>query len=325
MLSSFVKKIANQMNLSSIAHEHLPLRKVLMHRPGVELQRVNEHTLRYFNFAAVPDIDGYMAEFDALAEAIGKLGTEVVLLGEVLKDDHEAQAYIANRANMVFTRDLAIVSPKGVVLAGMAIDGRKGDPEMVGRMCGRLGVPVLGRLEPEGMLEGGGVTFFRGDTVIVGKCKRTNPAGLSHFESLMRQAGLKRMVTIPCPPWDFHIDGFLVFIDHDLAIIDPKGMQIGPAAIKDLETGEQREQMMMDFLNDEDVEMIHVTESDGWAAANFVMTGPRQIVGYEWAENVMNEVAKRGGTAIGVRGNELRKGNGGPHCMTCPLERVVFH
>lgn len=310
-------------NLSTIAHEHLPLRKVLMHRPGRELQAVTEQTLRYFNFAAVPNIDGYMAEFEALADAIRQMGTEIVMVGEVLKDDAEAQAYIGKRANMVFTRDLAITSPAGVVLAGMAIEGRKGDPEMIGRVCGKLGVPVLGRLEPAGMLEGGGVTFFRGDTVIVGRCHRTNAVGLNHFEVLMKQAGIKRMVTIPCPPWDFHIDGFLVFIDHDLAIVDPSAMQIGPALIKNLETGEVRERMMMDFLQDEGVEMIHVTESDGWAAVNFVMTGPRQIVGYEWAGNVMNEVAKRGGKAIGVRGHELRKGNGGPHCMTCPLERTI--
>ena len=51
------------------------------------------------------------------------------------------------------------------------------------------------------------------------------------------------------------------------------------------------------------------------------MTAPRQIVGYESAERVMNEVVKRGGKAIGIPGTELIKGNAGPHCMTCPLER----
>jgi arginine deiminase len=218
--------------------------------------------------------------------------------------------------------DLAVMTPQGALLLGMAIDGRKGDPAIIGRVCEKLGLPVAAALEPEGILEGGGVTYFRGDTVIVGRCDRANPAGLLKTEDVMRRAGLKRMITIPCYPGTVHIDGMLVLIDQDLALVDPTGLDFAPAVIKDLETGEVREQMVMDFLAAEDVEPIVIDESqDGWAAANFVMTAPRQIIGYEWADRVMNEVERRGGKAVGVRGQELRKGNGGPHCMTCALER----
>jgi arginine deiminase len=309
-------------DLSRITFEHAPLKKVLMHRPEAELAMVTEETLSYFNFAAVPDVDGFLAEFDALVAAFQQMGTEVVLVNEVLKDDPEALSYIRRRANMTYTRDLSVLTPNGVLLLGMAIDGRKGDPAIIGRVCERLGIPVAGALEPQGLLEGGGITYFRGDTVIVGRCDRANPEGLAITERVMRDAGLRRMVTIPCYPGTVHIDGMLVFIDQDLALVDPKGLDCAPAIIKDLETGEVREQMTMDFLAAEDVEPLVIDESiDGWAAANFVMTAPRQIIGYEWAERVMNEVERRGGKAIGVRGNELRKGNGGPHCMTCALER----
>ncbi|NLE43610.1 MAG: hypothetical protein GX620_02715 [Chloroflexi bacterium] len=308
-------------DISRIAQEHLPLKKVLMHRPEVELAAVTEETLEYFHFADVPDVDEFLWEFDQLVAAFEGMGAEVLLVNEILKDDPEATAYIANRANMTYTRDLAIVTPRGGVLLGMAIDGRKGDPAMIGRVFDRLGIPRLGELEPDGLLEGGGITYFRGDSVIVGRCDRTNPVGLQRFETYVRQAGLRRMITIPCHPGTIHIDGFLVFIDEDLAIIDPSQLDFAPAIIKDLETGQIREQMMMDFLAAEDVDTIVISEEDGWAAANFVMTAPRQIVGYEWAERVMNEVERRGGKAVGAPGKELRKGNGGPHCMTCALER----
>ena len=137
----------------------------------------------------------------------------------------------------------------------------------------------------------------------------------------MRQAGLKRLVIIPCYPGTIHIDGLLVFIDENLAIVDPRYLDFAPAIIKDLETGETKEQMLLEFLESEDVDTITISDADGPAAANFVMTAPRQIVGYEWAERVMNEVERRGGRAIGVPGRELVTGNAGPHCMTCPLER----
>ena len=112
------------------------------------------------------------------------------------------------------------------------------------------------------------------------------------------------MVTIPCHPGTVHIDGFFVLIDQDLAIVHPPGLDYGPAIIKNLETGETREQMMMDFLAAEGVATIEIDESDGPAAANFVATGPRQVVGYEWAARVMSEVERLGGRAIGVPGQE---------------------
>ncbi len=308
-------------DIRRITYEHYPLKKVLMHRPEVELPMVTEQTLEYFHFSAVPDPEVFLQEFDGLKAAFEQMGSEVVLVNEMLEDDPQALAYISKRANMTYTRDLAVVSPAGGVLLGMAMDGRKGDPAIIGRVFAKLGIPILGQLEPDGLLEGGGVTYFRGDTVIVGRCDRTNQAGLDKMEALMKKAGLKRMVTIPCYPGAVHIDGFLVIIDEDLAIVHPPSLDYAPAIIKDLETGRVRQQMTMDFLAAEGVDFICISDADGWAAANFVMTAPRQIVGYDWAERVMNEVEKRGGKAIGVPGNELRKGNGGPHCMTCALER----
>lgn len=305
-----------------ITYEHYPLKKVLMHRPEVELSMVTEETLDYFHFAAVPDVDKYLKEFDDLVAALTEMGTEVLLVNEILRDDPEARAYISQRPNMVYTRDLGVITPKGGILLGMAIDGRKGDPAIIGRVWEKLGIPILGELEPDGILEGGGITYFRGDTVIVGRCSRTNPVGLAKIEAYMKQSGLKRMVTVPCYPYEIHIDGILVFIDQDLAIVHPPDLDFGPAIIKDLETGKVREQMILDFFASEGVETIVINEKErDAAAANWVMTAPRQIVGYEWAERVMNEVVKRGGKAIGIPGTELLKGNAGPHCMTCPVER----
>jgi N-dimethylarginine dimethylaminohydrolase len=307
---------------SRITYEHHPLKTVLMHRPEVELRMVTEDTLDYFHFAAVPDADEFLKEFDALVGTLQKMGTKVLLVNEILHDDPEAMAYVSKRPNLVYTRDLGIVTPKGGVLLGMDLHGRQGDPAIIGRAWEKLGIPILGELEPDGILEGGGITYYNGDTVIVGRCSRTNSAGLQKIEAYMKQAGLKRLVTIPCYSYEIHIDGILVFIDKDLAIAHPPDLDFAPAIIKDLETGEAKEQMILDFLESEGVDIITLTKEErDAAAANWVMTAPRQIVGYETADRVMNEVEKRGGKAIGVPGTELIKGNAGPHCMTCPLER----
>src|SRR5215212_9372616 len=128
-------------DISQIAYEHHALTKVLMHRPEAEIAQVTEDRLSYFNFSAVPDSDGFLEEFDALVAAFRSMGTEVLLINEILKDDPAALSYIQQRANMTYTRDLAIVTPKGALLAGMAIAGRQGDPAIVGRVCEQLGIP----------------------------------------------------------------------------------------------------------------------------------------------------------------------------------------
>ncbi len=64
-------------------------------------------------------------------DALQSLGTEVLLVNDILKVDPEALANIRKRANMTYARDLAVVTPKGIVLVGKAIDGRKDDPSIL--------------------------------------------------------------------------------------------------------------------------------------------------------------------------------------------------
>src|SRR5262245_66387089 len=113
-------------DISQVAYEHYPLTKVLMHRPEVELAQVTEDRLGYFNFAAVPDVDRFLEEFDALVAAFRSMGSEVLLINEILKDDPAALSYIGQRANMTYSRDLAIVTPGGAILAVLAVRGGEG-------------------------------------------------------------------------------------------------------------------------------------------------------------------------------------------------------
>ncbi len=56
-------------DIHCITYEHYPLKKVLMHRPEVELASVTEETLDYFHFSAVPDREKFLEEFDQLVAA----------------------------------------------------------------------------------------------------------------------------------------------------------------------------------------------------------------------------------------------------------------
>ena len=153
------------------------LKRVIMHRPGEELRKVTPKTLTEFNFDAPVDVEGFVADYDAMLETFQSHGVETLLLTDILARDDDALGYIRHRPNMTYTRDLATVFPGGAVLMGPHLRGRWGDQAMLGRAFEKLGVPVLGAIEQPDFLEGGGVIPIGEDTVAASICDRANENG----------------------------------------------------------------------------------------------------------------------------------------------------
>jgi arginine deiminase len=57
-------------------------------------------------------------------------------------------------------------------------------------------------------------------------------------------------------------------------------------------------------------------------AANFLTVDRDLAIHYEGNPRVMAEVRARGIEVIQIPSEEMKKGNGGIHCMTCPVLRV---
>ena len=109
------------------------LKRVLMHRPGRELDLVTERTLEEFHFERPVNRQRFAAEYDTMAGLFQAHGVDTLMLTDVLKDDADALSYIAHRPNMTYTRDLASVFSRGAVLMSPHLKGRWGDQLMLGR------------------------------------------------------------------------------------------------------------------------------------------------------------------------------------------------
>lgn len=301
--------------------EYGELKRVLMHRPGRELYEVRPETLEVYHFAAPVDVAAFLAEFDALYQALTRAGVDVVLLTDVLADDPEALAYIGRRPNVTYTRDLAVVTDGGAVLMRMAQRGRQGDQWVIERALGRLGVPVLGRIEPPGLIEGGGIQFLDQRTAIVSLCDRANEVAVRQLVDLLVGQYLDELIMVPLPEGEIHIDGLLMVIDCDLAIAHLPSLDLYPSVI--FRDGRSpRYVWLPEELSRRGVEFIEVSYEEAERAdVNFISVGPRRAIGYEWATRVAGEIERRGGQTWGIPGTELIKGNAGPHCMTCPILR----
>jgi N-dimethylarginine dimethylaminohydrolase len=301
--------------------EYGKLKRVLMHRPGRELGQVTVDTAKTFNFRRAVDIAGFQSEYDALLESMSEGGADVVLLTDVLKDEPDALAYIARRPNMCYTRDLAVITNGGAILLSMAIKGRQGDPWLIGLAMEKLGIPVLGAIQAPGLLEGGGIQFMDERTAVVSLCDRANEVAIKQFCDLLLGKFLYEVVMVIMPEGSIHIDGDLMFVAPQLAIGHLASLDLHPSVV--FRAGVRpRYTFFSDYLQRHGVELIPTTPTErADMAINFVATAPLQAVGWTWATRLSDELRRRGGKVWSVDGAELVNGNGGPHCLTCPIER----
>ena len=121
-----------------VSNAYGDLKRVLVHRPGPELGMVTDKTLAEFNFSRPVDRERFVSDYDTMLGLFQAHGVETLLLGDILKEDDDAIAYMARRPNMTYTRDLAVVFSRGAILMSPHLKGRWGDQEMMARAFERI-------------------------------------------------------------------------------------------------------------------------------------------------------------------------------------------
>ena len=297
------------------------LERVLVHRPGPELDKVTPDTLREFHFARPVDREKFVADYDAMLALFRSHGVEALLLTDVLAGDDDSLGYIAHRPNMTYTRDLAAVFSRGAVLMGPHLKGRKGDERMMARAFARLGVPVLGAIVPPGYLEGGGVTLVGDDTAVASLCDRANEEGTRALREIVLGQDVRYFLEVPLPFGHIHIDGIFMVLDERLCLIYEDSLRVLPCRLYEAGRAEPRHVMFPEFLEKRGFTCIPITlEERRDGHLNVVVTErSRRAVGFAAAARVKAEMARHGFDLATFPSDELFMGRGGAHCMTCPL------
>jgi N-dimethylarginine dimethylaminohydrolase len=295
--------------------------RVLMHRPGTELDRVNAGNLEEFHFSRPVDRGKFLSEYDQMISLFQDQGTEVLFLTDVLKEDRDSLNYIQLRPNMTYTRDLANVFGNGAILMSPFLKGRYGDQRMMERAFRKLGVPLLGAIEPPGYLEGGGVTMIGDDTIVASLCDRANEFGLRALRNIVLGKEAKYFLEVPLPFGNIHIDGVFMMLDEKLCLIHEKTFDVFPCVFYEDGNREPYHILFREFLDHRGIDCIPITDQERKGGhLNVVVTRRgKRAVGFRKAIRIAEEMKNHGWTLDTFPDDELFSGNGGPHCMTCPL------
>ena len=223
---------------------------------------------------------------------------------------------------MTYTRDLAAVFRRGAVLMGPHLKGRWGDQRMMGRAFSRLGVPMLGAIEPPGFLEGGGVTLIGDDTAVASLCDRANEEGTRALRELVLGHDVKFFLEVPLPFGHIHIDGIFMVLDEKLCLIYEDSLRVFPCRLYEAGQAEPRHVLFPRVPGRSAASPASRSRRrsgcDGHL--NVVVTErSRRAVGFAQAARVGAEMARHGFELATFPAEELFVGRGGAHCMTCPL------
>jgi N-dimethylarginine dimethylaminohydrolase len=280
-----------------IDSEWAPLRSVLLHRPGDELQGLTDPDA----VQMVEPLDAGRArrQHDGLADAFRQVG---VTVSYVEPDD-------AALPNLMFVADLLLMTPEGAIVGRPASTVRAGEERFIARRLAELGIPILCSVHGGGTFEGADAAWIGERTVMLATGLRTNGEGADQVSSVLQRLGVE-VVRVGLPYGVMHLMGQLRIPAPDLAVAWPG--RVPHAAVEALRDRGFR----VLFLPDQE-------EAQAGMALNFVVLGPRRILMAAGNRVTRSFYEQAGLDCTTVEVDELVKAAGGIGCLKGILQREM--
>jgi arginine deiminase len=283
--------------------EVAPIRRLLLKTPKDAFvgERQIEAQWRDLRYTARPDLKRAVAEHERLVGLLRSPETELLFL----------PADESTGLDSIYVRDAVVVSARGAILCSMGKAQRRGEPDASGRFFERNGIPIAGRIEGEGRLEGGDVVFLDERTVAVGQGYRTNAEGIRQLRAILADE-VDEVVTVPLPHWNgpedvLHLMSLLSPIDIDLLLVRSRLL---PAPFRQ-------------WLLARGAELLEVPDDEfATMGCNVLALAPGRCLMLEGNPGTRRLLEKAGCEVLTYDGREISfKGSGGPTCLTRPLLR----
>jgi N-dimethylarginine dimethylaminohydrolase len=271
-----------------------PLRRVLVRPPGTDFSRWHE-----YGWLAEPNAKRIAEEHEGLCSALEDAGAEVVV----------AATPADSNPDSIYVFDPAVVVNAGAILLRPGKELRRVEAEAMRDDIQAAGIPIAAELTEPALAEGGDVFWLDEQTLVAGLGYRTNEAGVAQLEAAL--PGVK-VITVDLPHYDgpahcMHMLTLISPLDTDLALVYPRLLPV----------------RLLQLLAERGVELVEVPDEEfGSMGCNVLALGPRSALALEGNPETRRRMEAAGVEVRVYAGEELsRKGEGGPTCLTLPLER----
>jgi N-dimethylarginine dimethylaminohydrolase len=277
---------------------------------GVLLKRPREAHLNQSNIAAQwrelnylgePDFELAAAQHEQLANLLSRFGAEITYLPQ---ND-------GTTLDSVYVHDPIIVSDRGAILCRMGKAARQNEPEAAGKFFEQIGVPILGRITGDGLLEGGDVVWVDARTVAVGEGYRSNAEGIRQLRALLGDL-VDEVIAVPLPHWTgpadcLHLMSNISPIDCDLAVVYSRLLPVP----------------FRQWLINRGIKLVEVPDEEyDSMACNVLAVAPRKAIMIAGNPITKARLEAEGAEVWTYEGSDISlKGAGGPTCLTRPFWR----
>ena len=273
-----------------------PLREVLVRRPGTAFGRAFDDPAHGFRYPV--DLAVAQREHDAFTEVLASLGPTVHVLESDLDDP-----------DLVYTFDPLLVTDRGAIPLRPGKPNRAGEPAVLEAWMQAAGIPVAGRIEAPGTIEGGDTFWLRPDLFCIGRTLRTNSSGVEQLANIV--GGDVRVFDVPYwkgPAELIHLMSVISPVADDLAVVYLPLLPVG----------------LWELLQDLDIRLVTVPEEEfPTLGCNVLAVRPGVVILAEGNPVTTASLIAAGcevhtypATQIGINGS------GGPTCMTRPILRA---
>jgi dimethylargininase len=272
-----------------------PLLEVLVKRPGPAFGRAFDEPSH--GFLHPVDLDVARRQHDALCTILTGLGVTVHELGA------ETQS-----PDLVYVFDPALVTDGGAIPLRSGKPTRRGEERELETWAVEHAIPVVGRIEAPGTVDGGDTFWLRPDVFCIGRSLRTNRAGAEQLSNLVGG----ETIVFDVPYWRGGAE-----LLHLLSVISPVADDLAVAFLPLLPAG------LHELLAERGVSLIEVPEEEfPTLGCNVLAVRPGVVVMVEGNPRTAAALATLGCEVHTFPGSEIcLNGSGGPTCLTRPILR----
>jgi len=272
-----------------------PLREVLVHQPGSAFAAAFDEPAHGYRHPV--DVDLARKEHAAFVELLESLHVNVHLLGDEVSGP-----------DAIYQYDPSLVTRRGAILLRSGKSTRRGEEDVQAEWYQQNGIPIVGRIEAPGTVDGGDAFWLDEKTLCVGRTLRTNNAGIEQLTALVDET-----VHVFDMPYDAGPEECL----HLLSVISPVSERLAVAELERLPVG------LYQLCVDRGVELIPIPSGEiGSLGCNVLAVRPDVVVILEGNPETRRLLEARGVEVHTFSGQEIcLNGSGGPTCLTRPIHR----
>ena len=280
----------------SIQDQTSSLRRVYVRAPVPE----DLHAWTAYGWRSSPDASRAVAEHEAFRDELERAGAAVEIGSARIEDDPDA----------IYAYDPILMTDAGAILLRPGKEGRRAEPDAVADDLSARGIGIAGRLEAPATAEGGDLFWLDRSTLLAGRSYRTNDDGIAQLRVLLGPSIDVIVFDLPHlhgPDECLHLMSFISPLDTDLAVVY---LPLVPVRL-------------IDLLSERDIALVEVPEEEfASMGPNVLAMAPRLALALDGNPETRRRMERAGVDVRTYVGEEIsRKGDGGPTCLTRPLER----